>query len=157
MMIGAGIALKTFKTDYTKENCRFFTTQPFVRCYVDFDYDGHPCPVYQEFTFNNQGEMTFNEAWSNYPSLLPMPAGDTWAEGDDVRRLSTKVPGLGNAKGRINVNSPYWDELALIDPDFADYAKRARSPATYFAQDLLAEKEHSAGGFGLSSCDPPKK
>ena len=45
-------------------DCRAFSVQPFARCYVTFEYKDGPCPIYEEFVFNDQGEMTFIEAWS---------------------------------------------------------------------------------------------
>ena len=47
--------------------CRAFDVQPFARCYVTFEYADGPCPIYEEFVFNDQGEMTFIEAWSDQP------------------------------------------------------------------------------------------
>ena len=67
-----------------ERDCRFFDEQPFGRCRVVFYYDdeshqGRGCPIYEEFTFNDAGEVTFIEAWSDLPGFLPMPEGDTWA------------------------------------------------------------------------------
>ena len=45
--------------------------------------------------------------------MLPMPdAGDTWAEGPIVERLSTRVPGLGNAEGSIDLDSEWMARAA---------------------------------------------
>lgn len=108
-------------------DCRAFDVQPFGRCYVTFVYDGGPCAIYEEFSFNDQGEMTFLEAWTNAPALLPMDgAVDPWAEGPAVRRLSTRIPGLGSASGRIDPDSAAMQAAASADPDVADFAVRAR-------------------------------
>lgn len=92
-----------------QRDCRFFPRQPFARCYVSFDYPGAgkgTCPIYEEFSFNDAGEVTFVEAWSNLPGMLPAnDSTDRWAEGPGVKRLSTKVPGLGNAEGLIDLEA----------------------------------------------------
>jgi len=108
-------------------DCRAFPVQPFARCRVSFDYGGKPCPIYEEFTFNDQGEMTFIEAWSDLPGLLPTadPA-DAWAEGPGVERLSTRLPGLGNATGRIDLDAPWMAQAAAADPLIADFVARAK-------------------------------
>ncbi len=93
-----------YESTIPERDCRAFDTQPFGRCRVTFyysDHDGQPCPIYEEFTFNDQGEVTFIEAWSDLPGFLPMPQEDTWAEGENVKRLSSKIPGLGSATGAL--------------------------------------------------------
>lgn len=108
-------------------DCRFFEVQPFARCRVVFEYEGGPCPIYEEFTFNDQGEMTFIEAWTEAPGLGPTDlVADPWAEGADVHRLSTRVPGLGNATGRIEPDGPSMTDIAARDPEVADFAARAQ-------------------------------
>jgi hypothetical protein len=112
-------------------DCRFFAVQPFARCYVSFQYEEGACPIYEEFTFNDQGETTFIEAWSDLPGLNATPdAEDRWAEGAEgaagVHRLSTRVPGLGNATGRIDLDSPWMADAAVSDPELADFVFRAR-------------------------------
>lgn len=115
-------------------DCRAFDVQPFGRCYVTMDYEGKPCPIYEEFTFNDAGEITFIEAWSNLPSMMPMdPAQDPWAEGEDIPRLSTRIPDLGTASGLID---PLSDEMALAgeaDPEVADFAARTQDFWGYWA------------------------
>ncbi|MCU0662718.1 MAG: hypothetical protein MUC50_10380 [Myxococcota bacterium] len=108
-------------------DCRAFSTQPFARCRVSFDYDGRLCPIYEEFTFNDEGEMTFIEAWSDLPGLLPTAdEGDEWAEDPEVHRLSTKLPGLGDAQGLLSLNSPWMRRAAEEDPEIADFLTRAK-------------------------------
>jgi hypothetical protein len=108
-------------------DCRAFSVQPFARCYVTFEYDEGSCPIYEEFVFNDQGEMTFIEAWSDQPGLLPTSdPSDRWAEGPGVQRLSTKVPGLGNATGLIDLDSDAMQLAASDDPELADFVRRAR-------------------------------
>ena len=34
-------------------DCQAFSVQPFGRCHVAFAYDGGPCAIYEEFTFND--------------------------------------------------------------------------------------------------------
>jgi hypothetical protein len=108
-------------------DCQAFTTQPFGRCHVSIQYSGGPCPIYEEFTFNNAGQMTFIEAWSDLPGLRPMAASDHWAEASDVQRLSTKIPGLGNSQGLINLNSTWMQQAAKGDPNIADFVSSAEN------------------------------
>lgn len=141
-----GVLLVTPATVPTRD-CRFFDHQPFARCHVTFDYPGAgqgKCPIYEEFTFNDRGEVTFVEAWSNLPGKLPTTVGsDRWAEGAGVHRLSTKVPGLGNAEGLIDLEAAWMEEAARRDADVADFLKRARSFASWWL------KEYSAAGSDL--------
>ncbi len=120
-------------------DCRFFPTQPFARCYVVFEYEGGLCPIYEEFTFNDQGQTTFIEAWSDLPGFLPMdPDEDPWAERTDINRLSTRVPGLGNAEGLIDIESVWMREAGQSDPEVADFALRASDQWKYWGQELQA-------------------
>ena len=120
-------------------DCRAFTVQPFGRCHVVFRYARGDCPIYEEFTFNDRGETTFIEAWSDQPGMRPYedPA-DPWAEGPRVHRLSTKVPGLGNAEGLIDSNAPWMLEAARLDPEVADFAERTRHFLSSWAQAYTA-------------------
>lgn len=132
-------------------DCRFFDQQPFARCYIEFDYerDTGPCKIYEEFTFNDAGEMTFIEAWSDLPGLLPQGEGDPWAERPDYPRLATKVPGLGNATGTADLDSDYMAEAGAMDPEIADYAMRAMSWTTWWFDELsMAEENYFEYGCG---------
>jgi hypothetical protein len=126
-------------TTVPQRDCRAFDVQPFGRCVVSFDYDGQPCPIYEEFTFNDAGEMTFVEAWSDLPGFRPTdPDQDPWAEGEGVGRLSTRVPGLGTASGRID---PLGEEMTLAgqsDPELADFAARTQDFWTYWVEAYAA-------------------
>ena len=131
-------------------DCRAFPVQPFGRCRVVFAYPGGTCPIYEEFTFNDQGEVTFIEAWSDAPALLPTsdPA-DPWAEGPGVNRLSTRVPGLGNATGLIDLDAPWMTEAAALDADLADFLTRAKNFwPTWFAEYLAAGDDLYIQGCG---------
>jgi hypothetical protein len=146
-MVDTGVALKDVDPSTVPDrDCRGFETQPFARCYVVFEYEGGACPIYEEFTFNDAGEMTFIEAWSNIPGLLPQfESGDLWGEKGSVPRLSTRVPGLGSPDGRIDLDSPWMLDAAANDGDVADFANRAtdwwshwldtfaRTPEDFFA------------------------
>lgn len=102
----------------------FFVQNPFVRMIVEIHYEGssEPLRIYEEFSFNSQGEMTFIEAWSfpvsdaNFPfKLLPRTKtvdkveatpdsdGNIWPDQLKVYRLSTLIPGLGTSKGKPQV------------------------------------------------------
>ncbi len=137
-------AADTFLTLYPsvvpERDCRAFETQPFGRCYVVFYYDAHEglgCPIYEEFTFNDAGEITFIEAWSDVDGLRPMEPDDPWAEGD-IDRLSTRIPGLGNAQGLIDLDSPWMQDAAAADPDVADFVYRASDWYTTWLEEFEA-------------------
>ncbi len=131
-------------------DCRAFDVQPFARCRVSFLYEAGPCPIYEEFTFNDQGEMTFIEAWSDLDGLRPMAAGDTWAEAADIHRLSTKIPGLGNATGRIDPDSDEMRRAAADDPEIADFVARTQEFWDYwFAAYGAAGDDLFARGCGF--------
>ena len=122
--------LQLYPSIVTDRDCRFFEKQPFGRCYVVFYYDAHdgkPCPIYEEFTFNDQGEITFIEAWSDVDGLRPQTTDDRWAEDESIDRLSTKIPGLGNVTGLIDINSSAMTEASEADEDIADFVYRAHN------------------------------
>lgn len=150
-LIMTDILLKLHPTAYDSIDCRAFPTQPYGRCHVVFNYSGEPCPIYEEFTFNEQGEMTFIEAWSDYPSLVPMAdPEDYWAEGEHVSRLSTRVPGLGTSDGLITINSAEMALSASEDADLADFRRRAQKPYTEYFRELATHSQQVASG-----CKPP--
>lgn len=144
--------LKLYPTKYDTIDCQFFEQQPFCRCHVIFNYSETRIPIYEEFTFNDQGEITFIEAWSDFPSLLPMDTSDYWAEGDNVNRLSTRVPGLGNNEGRIERKADWMLRAAEKDTVLADMLQRLRRPFNswvreYFKQkDAMKEAHHPPAG-----------
>lgn len=131
-------------------DCRFFDEQPFARCYVVFEYEEGLCPIYEEFVFNDAGEMTFIEAWSDIPGMLPFTdANDRWAEGADVSRLSTRVPGLGNADGRIDPAADWMTEAAADDEVLLDFIYRANDFwATWLEQLSDSPEDFFAIGCG---------
>lgn len=120
--------LKLFPSTVPERECKAFDVQPFARCYVVFYYDAHDgkgCPIYEEFTFNDRGEMTWIEAWSDVDGLRPMKAGDRWAESDDIGRLATRIPGLGKPSGRIKLDGDAMLLAAKDDADVAEFVERA--------------------------------
>lgn len=144
--------LKLYPSTVPERDCRAFDVQPFGRCHVVFRYDAHEgrgCPIYEEFTFNDRGEITFIEAWSDLLGLLPMGEGDPWAEGEVPGRLSTRVPGLGNAEGLIDLDSAWMAEAAASDPDIDDLVTRAWDwYATWLAELEAAGDDMWARGCG---------
>jgi len=133
-----------------ERDCRFFEAQPFARCMVVFEYEGGPCPIYEEFVFNEAGQMTFIEAWSDLPGLRPQtdPA-DPWGEQGTIARLSTRIPGLGNAEGRYDLDSPWMADAAARDTQVADFATRAADWWSYWFQALgQAPSDFFAQGCG---------
>lgn len=150
-LINSDILLKLYSTKYDTVNCRFFEKEPFCRCHVIFNYSGYRYPIYEEFTFNNKGEITFIEAWSDYPSLLPMNKKDYWAEADSVKRLSAKLPGLGNAEGRINYKATWMLNAANNDTTIADLLQRIRHPIITYCKELRKQKQAM-----INAIRPPK-
>ena len=143
-------ALKIDPSTVPIRDCRAFAVQPFARCVVSFQYAQGGCPIYEEFTFNDQGEMTFIEAWSDLPGYLPTddPA-DRWAEGPGFRRLSTKVPGLGNATGLIDLDRGWMRQAARQDAEVADFVRRAKDWAvTWLEAFNEAGPDYFARGCG---------
>lgn len=140
-LIHTDILLKLYSTSYDTIDCRFFPVQPFCRCHVIFNYSGTRIPIYEEFTFNDQGEITFIEAWSDYPSLLPMSASDYWAEGENVDRLSSRVPGLGSATGRLQINAAFMRHAALTDTILADMLHRIKHPVSTYIRTYFKHRD----------------
>lgn len=130
-------------------DCRFFPEQPFARCYVVFEYEHGPCPIYEEFHFNDDGQMTWIEAWSDLPGHLPFAdPDDRWGEGE-VSRLGSRIPGLGNATGLIDLESQYMIEASAEDEDVADFALRASDQWKYWYDELqAADEDFFAQGCG---------
>ena len=126
-------------------DCRFFEKQPFARCYVVFEYEEQPCPIYEEFIFNAEGEMTWIEAWSDQPSLLPQMMEDMWGEDPDYPRLGGRVIGLGQPQGEIDWTSDEAIAFAEGDAEVLDFMERTldwrqawaellgQSPSDFFA------------------------
>lgn len=150
MVITTDLAVSLDPSTVPTRDCRAFSVQPFARCYVVFEYEEGPCPIYEEFVFNDQGEMTFIEAWSDQPGLLPMAdPSDRWAEGSDVHRLSTKIPGLGNETGLIDLDSEAMRQAADDDPEVADFVRRANDFwGTYLEANQEAGPDYYARGCG---------
>jgi hypothetical protein len=107
-------------------DCRGFDVAPFGRCHVVMKIDGKDCPIYEEFTFNPQGEVTFVEAWSDLPGYFPSTEDDPWAENAEVDRLSTRIPGLGNDRGQIDLDSAAMVAAAQSDADVAEFVRHAK-------------------------------
>ena len=124
-------------------DCRGFDVQPFGRCKVVFDFEGKPCPIFEEFTFNDEGQVTFVEAWSDLPGLGPTAdtdadTGDTWAEGEGVHRLSTRIPGLGSPTGAIDPTGEAMTAAGASDPEVADFAARTQDFWGYWSETYAA-------------------
>ncbi|TWI93311.1 hypothetical protein JM93_00867 [Roseibium hamelinense] len=123
-----------FPARVTDRTCRAFEVQPFARCRVTFEFDwtGARTPIYEEFTFNSAGEITFVEVWSDAPGLRPMAVlSDPWAEDPAVDRLSTRVPGLGRADGRYQLDQ--LKMLATGDTGLASLNLRLEAPMIAWA------------------------
>ena len=121
-------ALVLFPSVVKERDCRAFDQNPFGRCYITFYYDDHegrPCPIYEEFHFDENGQMTWIEAWTNLPGYLPMDPSDTWGEAAGNTRLADRIPGLGNGQP-LDIETDAMAEAAAADPDVADFVERAR-------------------------------
>lgn len=135
-------------------DCRFFEQQPFARCHVQINYSGKLCPIYEEFTFNAAGEMTFIEAWSAISGFFPSHLhNDRWAQDQQVQRLATKLPGLGTPQGLFDLASPDMQVAAQADPQIADFVWRASDFWLALAQEVakhegLSEDDLYAYGCG---------
>lgn len=130
-------------------DCRFFPLQPFARCRVEFLYDNGPCPIYEEFTFNAAGQMTFIEAWSDLPGLAPQGTDDPWAEAPDFPRLATRIPGLGTPAGALDLHNEWLLTAAAEDAELADFALRASDWWTWWMEALTnADADYFAKGCG---------
>jgi len=140
-LINTDILLKLYPTKYDTIDCQYFEQQPFCRCHVIFNYSGTRIPIYEEFTFNNQGEITFIEAWSDFPSLLPMDEQDYWAEAEGVNRLSTRVPGLGNNTGRIDTKANWMLYAAKTDTVLADLIHRIKHPLSTYVKEFFKQRK----------------
>ena len=151
-MINTGLFLREFDPSTVPvRDCRVFPTQPFARCYIDFEYEGGRCPIYEEFTFNDEGEMTFIEAWSHDPAEPFMGEGRSWGERDDFPRLSTRVPGLGTPSGPIPYDDPELLRRAeeRADEQVLDYLARITDWRRFWLQTLRdADRDFFAIGCG---------
>lgn len=126
------LLLRAYPSTIPERECLFFDAQPFARCRVVFYYDdpeheGRGCPIYEEFAFNDAGEMTVIEAWSDVDGLLPLEDGDRWAEAEDFERISTRIPGLGTPSGQLDIDGTVFAEAAQRDPLLADLKDRANN------------------------------
>ena len=146
--------LRAYPSIVEDRDCRGFDTQPFGRCRVVFYYDdalheGRGCPIYEEFVFNDDGEITWIEAWSDQPGMLPMDAGvDPWAEGDGGTRLSSRIPGLGAGDGSLDLDGEAMQAAVAADPDVADFHGRA---GDFFAT-WSAELEAAGDDMWVEGC-----
>jgi hypothetical protein len=144
--------IRIIPTSVPVRDCQAFDVQPFARCRVEFHYEDHPglpCPIYEEFTFNDAGQTTFIEAWSDDPSLLPMAdSADEWGEGE-TSRLSTRIPGLGSPDGALDLDAAWMSEAAANDPDVLDFVTRAQDfYGTWLEEYLAAEDDVFEAGCG---------
>lgn len=124
-----------------QRECRSFEQQPFARCYVVFEYEGGPCPIYEEFVFNDEGQITFIEAWSDLDGLRPHRADDRWAESPDFPRLSSRIPGLGTPGGDIDLYGEWMQRAANEDDEVASFAERATDWWTFWYDELQSSPE----------------
>lgn len=140
-------ALVLLPSTVPERDCRGFSEQPFGRCRVTFFYEAHEgrgCPIYEEFFFNDAGEMTWIEAWSDLPGYRPVTDADPWAEREDAPRLGARIPGLGSPEGKVDLQGEAMVEAAEADPDVADFLTRALD-----WQDTWLEEVENSGGEAM--------
>ena len=81
------------------------------------------------------------------------PADDLWGERSDIGRLSTRVPGLGKADGKLDVGSALLNDSA--DKDVAELGKRVQDQWKYWGEELAtAPKDFFAIGCGWKKRAP---
>lgn len=131
-----------------QRDCRAFPQQPFARCYVVFEYESGSCPIYEEFVFNDEGQITFIEAWSDIEGLRPHRADDPWGESPGFPRLSSRIPGLGTPSGDIDIYGEWMQRAADDDEDVASFAERATDWWTFWYEELQA----SPADFFATGC-----
>ncbi len=148
----ADAIIRLLPTEVPERDCRAFAVAPFTRCRVNFyyeDYGDQPCPIYEEFTFNDAGQITFIEAWTDDPAFLPMAdLEDSWGEGQ-TNRLSTRLPGLGNVEGKIDLDSPWMADAVAADADIADFVRRARDFYATWIEEYSSAGDAFARGCGF--------
>ena len=130
-------------------NHNFFQQNPFIRTVVTFYYGKNDIEkkknsiqIYEEFTFNDYGEITFIEAWYDQPYLDLLPQLDTqgWPiVQSDVKRLSTQIPGLGSPGGQIDLNSDEMIACANKNQIVADFCLRAKNFDTAVISTLIQQ------------------
>ena len=79
--------------------------------------------IYEEFTFNSKGQITFIEAWSADPIIDYFNLHNT--PKDMNPRISTEIAGLGNSEGLINL-----ENKLIIDSknkDVKEFGLRAKN------------------------------
>jgi len=144
-ILAADALLVLYPSVVKERDCQAFDTQPFGRCTVTFYYDAHEgaaCPVYEEFTFNEAGEITWIEAWSDLPGFRHTEdPSDPWGEGDGVHRLSTRIPGLGTPDGTLVLDSAAMQSAASSDAEVADFVRRAEDWQSAWAEELATAGE----------------
>lgn len=88
MKLDALVAL--YPTKVEERAHRVFGEHPFGRSCVSFRYafKKRPVRIYEEFTFNTDGEIVFIEAWSDSYELK----SDAWGESNERVRMSHAWP-----------------------------------------------------------------
>ena len=88
--------LLLYPTKVINRKCRGFDVQPFGRCHVTFHYlkGDHLVDIYEEFTFNDAGEITFIEAWTDELGFNPTSPGDYCSKAAPLIDYRQKFQGL---------------------------------------------------------------
>ena len=84
--------------------------------------------------FNDKGEMTWIEAWSDLPGLLPQSEDDRWAESEDYPRLGGRVPGLGQTMGNFDWMNEFVTQEVQGDKVLEDFIMRTENWRMYWVE-----------------------
>lgn len=119
----------------------FFKTNPYTRCTVTFYYDGNniPIDIYEEFTFNSDGEITFIEAWWNKINYQGQLSGvDSIGLPIVSTRMSSLIPGINNKDG-VDLNSKEMQDACDKSALVYDFKKRAQDFELSIIKELLPQ------------------
>lgn len=102
---------KLYPTRIRNRNCSVHANAPQVRCHVTFGYIGQSktAAIYEEFTFNEVGEISFIEAWSDTSDITAQ------AEAGTLKRMSVLA-----------------QQSDSQDPDVLDMRTRMQHPLYYW-------------------------
>ena len=84
------------------------------------------CPIYEEFTFNDKGEMTFIEAWSDLPGFCLKETMTVGQKSQTIRVSQPAYLDWAMPQCTIDLESKGDKKTAAqSDPELADFAKQA--------------------------------
>ena len=131
---------ETGKCECLDRELVFYNTNPFVRCRVTFYYGENKTPIkiYEEFTFDGSGNISFIEAWYDVEDnklQIPEREFDGWPKFCSVKRLSNLIPGYNKTDFILVLESSEMISQAELYDDVKNFKSRAEK----FAVSLFAE------------------